>query len=210
MPRNVCAQHPRPVAQHEPRVVREAPPGMCRTFIQRSARQRRNSISSAVEVLGPHHRRRAVVLLDVVVDDQAALAEVASSSACPDTASDAGCTASRRSAARTRGWPRSTRACRPGCRRSGRRRRSMPWRWRMLDRARCVALPTVRPALALRVLRAAPSGTPGPRRGRSRCRGTRSGTRPAASAAPASSPCVGDRRGHRLHDVVDVVEARRR
>ena len=55
---------------------------------------------------------------------EAALDEVARHRRARDTASGAGCTASRRTRARTPGWPRSTRACRPGCRRSGRRRRT--------------------------------------------------------------------------------------
>ena len=56
----------------------------------------------------------------------------------------------------------------------------------VLDGRGCVALPTRAPVLALRRSWRRPSGTPGRRRARSRCRGTRSGSRPAASAAPAS------------------------
>ena len=83
------------------------------------------------------------------------------------------------------GSPRSTPACRRGCRRSGRRPRTC----RAGAGARSpsiVALPTVRPSSRRAFLAPRLQEARGPRRGRSRCRGTRSGSRPAASAAPAS------------------------
>ena len=178
---------------------------MCRTFIHRSAFHRMNSISSASRCVAARDGGRAVVLLDAAIDDQAALDEVARH---------------RRARIRRRmldvgpvDVPSRERQigldrlplCRRDCRRSGRRRRAC--RGGAGRRRRpCVALPTRRPLLALAVLRARPSGRRDRRRGCSRCRGTRSGSRPASSAARASSPCAAIGRGHPLHEVVDVVE----
>ena len=75
VPANVCVSICRACRSTNPGLCANAA-GMCRTFIQRSARQRRNSISSAGDVLAADHRGRAVVVRHVLVDDQAALAEV--------------------------------------------------------------------------------------------------------------------------------------
>ena len=81
---------------------------MWRTFIQRSAFHRMNSISSA-EMRAAGHRRGAVVFLDAWIDDQAALTK-SFVMGVPDRALGAGCTASRRTSARIPGWRRSTHA----------------------------------------------------------------------------------------------------
>ena len=139
-----------------------------------------------VEMLGPHDRGRAVVLLDAVVDDQVAPRGSPPSSACPDTASGAGCTASRRSAARTRGWPRSTPRVSSGLPTMMPPTTERPARCSALDRAGRVALPTLPPALALRVLRRGAQEREVLVEDVLDARGRRSGSPPAASAAPAS------------------------
>ena len=180
--------------------------GMCFTFIQRSARQRRNSISSADTC---SLRTTAVVPYSATtssIDDQAAIAEVSRH---------------RRSRIRRRmldvrpvdvlpgkveiGFDRRLRIVRVAddqaadddtCRcRAG---DGSPRGWRSRSSSPCRGASSSR----------APSGTPDPRRGCSRCPGRRSGSRRAASTAPAarraaraarSSParCNRDRRSRR-------------
>ena len=150
LPRKVCAEHPDPVPEDEPRAVRERRPEVPELHPAIGAPPQELDLLRR-QVLAAHHGRRAVVLLDALVDDQAAGPGNPSSSACPDTASGAGCTASPRARGRTRDSLRSTRACRAGCRRSGRRRRTCRAgagrRW-----LPSVALPTRRPLLACGIL----------------------------------------------------------
>ena len=87
--------------------------------------------------------------------------------------------------ARTRGWRRSSSACRRGCRRSARRPRTCRGACRC-SIAAMLALPTVRPPSRCAFFAARLQERPDRRRARSRCRGRRSGTRRASSAAPAS------------------------
>ena len=157
---------------------------MWRTFIQRSARQRMNSISSA---------SRCAVRTTAVVPSYSSRRSLTTR---PRSTKSRviGVRGIRRRmldvgpvhvlAGERRGWRRSPRACRPDCRRSGRRRRTSR-AVQVLDGVqRGVA--DRPPAFAPQVLRARLQERPDRRRARSRCRGRRSGSRRAASAAPAS------------------------
>ena len=129
--------------------------------------------------------RGAVVVRDILVDDERPRARNRRSSASADTASGAGCTASRRTAARTPGWPRSTSRVSSGLPTINPPTTNRPCRCRC-SIAAIDALPTR--AAASAAARSWPRLQEGEIVGpaRSRCRGTRSGTRRAASAARAS------------------------
>ena len=137
-------QHAAAVAEHEARDRAGSAAGMCRTFIQRSAFHRMNSMSSADEVRAARDGGGAVVLLDAAIDDEAALDEI---------------TRHRRARVRRRMLDvrpvdvlsrerqvgvDGLRACRRGCRRSARRRRTCRGGGGRRPRP-CVALPTRRP-----------------------------------------------------------------